>query len=342
MPFGQIVGQERAIRFLQASLLKGTVSHAYLFTGPDGVGKRLTAFGLAKAVNCLERNGDFCGQCDSCRRIEQRTHPDLFLIEPEAEGARLKIEQVRELQAAVGYRPYLARRAVCIIDQAERMTEAAANSMLKTLEEPPAAMLIVMVTASLERILPTIRSRCQVVRFSPLPKDDLERLIGEQLSIPADKVRLLVHLSGGSLGRARRIDLASLQDKRERIFGLLDSLSSEACVEVLFSQAKKLADEEDVDSLQQFLDLWLYWYYDLWKYQLTGDERGLINTDRMKEIIRQSQILSSHQIEENIRLIEETSAALQRNVNKQLALETMMLRLGGGQREKDSQVPGEG
>ncbi|MEW6381415.1 MAG: DNA polymerase III subunit delta' [bacterium] len=325
MSFSQIVGQDRAVRFLQVSLLKGAISHAYIFTGPDGVGKKLTAFGLAKAVNCLQRKGDYCGLCDSCRRIDKGIHPDLFLVEPD--GVTLKVEQFRDLQAAIRYRPYLARRKVCIIDQADRMSASAANSMLKTLEEPPADMLLILVTGSLDKILPTIRSRCRIVQFSPLPNHDLERLIAERMALPPDTARLVAHLAGGSLGKAQTLDVAGLQEKREEIFHLLESLGSSAGIEVLFSQAKKLADNKDPDSLQQLLDLWIYWYYDLWKYKITRDGDSLINNDRIENIHQQSRTLPIRQIEKNLHQIEETCAALQRNVNKQLALETMMMRL---------------
>ncbi|MEW5801349.1 MAG: DNA polymerase III subunit delta' [bacterium] len=325
MPFSQIIGQARAIRPLQNSLMKGAISHAYLFVGPDGVGKKLTAFGLAKAVNCLQTVGDFCGSCDACRRIEKGIHPDIFFIEPD--GVKLKIDQFRDLQASIRYRPYLARKKVCIIDQADRMTVPAANSILKTLEEPPADTMMVLVASSLDQILPTIRSRCRMVQFSPLSMGDLERLITEKMAISPDKARLLAILAGGSLGKALNLDLASLKEKREEIFHLMKHLGSPEGVEVLFDQAKKLAEGKNPEDLQQVLDLWIYWYYDLWKYQITGDGKKLINQDQMENIYQQSRMLPGCQIEKNIQLIEQTCAALQHNANKHLALETMMMGL---------------
>jgi len=325
MPFSQIVGQTSAIRSLRSSLRKGAISHAYLFFGPEGIGKKLTAFGLAKAVNCLQQVGDFCGSCDACRRIEKGIHPDFFFIEPD--GVNVKVDQLRDLQASIRYRPYLAKKKVCIIDQAERMNISSANSILKTLEEPPADTIIILVTSSLERILPTIRSRCRTVQFSPLLIRDLEHLIVEKMALPPDKARILAILADGSLGRAQSIDLATLQERREVIFDLMKHLGSSVDIEVLFNQAKKLADGKNPDDLYQFFDLWIYWYHDLWKYQISGDEKNLINTDQIETIRQQSRTLPTQQIEKNIRLIEETCAALQRNANKQLALEAMMMRL---------------
>ena len=325
MPFSEIVGQASAIRSLRSSLHKGAVSHAYLFFGPEGVGKKLTAFGLAKAVNCLQQVGDFCGSCDACRRIEKRIHPDFFFVEPD--GTTVKVDQLRDLQASIRYRPYLARKKVCIIDQAEKMSPSAANSILKTLEEPPPDTIIILVSSSHDQILPTIRSRCRTVQFSPLLTHDLERLIREKMALPPDKARLLSILSGGSPGRAQGIDLATLQEKRKEIFELMKSLGSSAAREVLFNQAKKLADGKNPDDLYQFLDLWIYWYHDLWKFQISGDEKNLINIDQIENIRQQSRALPGHKIEKNIQLIEETCTALQRNANKQLALEAMMMRL---------------
>ncbi len=325
MPFSEIVGQTSAIRSLQSSMRKGAISHAYLFFGPDGIGKKLTAFGLAKAVNCLQQVGDFCGSCDACRRIEKGIHPDFFFIEPD--GVNVKVDQLRDLQASIRYRPYLAKKKVCIIDQADRMNTSSANSILKTLEEPPADTIIILVTSSLEQILPTIRSRCRTVQFSPLAIHDLERLITQIMTTPPDKARVLAILAGGSIGRAQSLDLATVQERRERIFHLMENLGSSTGIEVLFHEAKKLADGKNSEDLHQFLDLWVYWYYDLWKYQISGDEKNLINSDQGENIRQQSRALPSWQIEENIQLIKETCTALQRNANKQLALEAMMMRL---------------
>jgi DNA polymerase-3 subunit delta' len=325
MPFSQIVGQDRAIRSLRSSLRKGAISHAYLFFGPEGIGKKLTAFGLAKAVNCLQQVEDFCGSCDACRRIEKGLHPDFFFVEPE--GVNVKVDQLRDLQSSIRYRPYLAKKKVCIIDQAERMTSSAANSILKTLEEPPLDTIIILVSSSLEQILPTIRSRCRTIQFSPLLIRDLERLITEKMALPPEKARVLAILAAGSIGRAQVLDLATLQEKREELFKLMKGLSSSSAIEVLFNQAKKLADGKNPDDLHQFLDLWVYWYHDLWKYQISGDEKNLINIDQIENIRQQSRKLPSHQIEKNIQLIEDTCTALQRNANKQLALEAMMMRL---------------
>ena len=143
-------------------------------------------------------------------------------------AARVKVDQLRDLQASIRYRPYLAKKKVCIIDQAERMNTSSANSILKTLEEPPADTIIILVSSSLDQILPTIRSRCRTVQFSPLLIRDLERLITEKMALPPDKARVLAILADGSIGRAQGIDLATLQERREGIFELMKNLGSSA------------------------------------------------------------------------------------------------------------------
>lgn len=202
MPFHDVIGQARAVLFLQRAVTTGRVAHAYLFTGPAGVGKRAAALALAQALNCQqvssfefrvpglksgicnlqqhsdtqhptpntqhpESPNDGCGECRACRNIANGQHPDVQMIEPD--GATVKIEQIRTLEADAALVPYEAQWKVFILNNAERMTEAAANALLKTLEEPARNTVFVLLTSTVAALLPTIVSRCQAVTFSPLP-----------------------------------------------------------------------------------------------------------------------------------------------------------------------------
>ena len=164
-----IRGQDRAIARLRAALAAGRVHHAYLFTGPPGAGKRATALALASALNCLRAPGEGCDDCDACARIAAGIHPDVVTLEREGAAQIVPIESVRnQVIARVGFPPHEAKVRVFLIDEASALQPAAANSLLKTLEEPPARTMFVLGTVAPDQLLPTIRSRCQRVAFGPV------------------------------------------------------------------------------------------------------------------------------------------------------------------------------
>jgi DNA polymerase-3 subunit delta' len=234
-PFDRIVGHERALGPLRRALAEGRLHPALLFHGPEGVGKRLAAFALAAALNCPEAPGEGCGACPSCRRVleghalrdlasagEKRApgrHADVLFYPPRRR--QILLEQIQDLCREAGFRPFEGRRRVFLVDPADRMNREAANALLKTLEEPPGSTCIVLITASPDGLPPTIRSRCQAVRFAPLPVDDLAALLARE-GRPAGEARRLARLASGSVGRAAGIDLAAHDALRERTLAALE------------------------------------------------------------------------------------------------------------------------
>lgn len=229
MTLDGILGQGRAVDLLRRSLATGRLAHAYVFNGPPGVGKRATALALASACLCAERPGEGCGTCPECRLVDALSHPDLFvedLARAQAERAttsQVSIEQVRRVRGHLALRPVRGPRKVAIVDDAERMTADAQNALLKTLEEPPGRTTLVLVATNAAVLLPTIRSRCQQVRFAPLEEAEIERLLVASGTEPAD-ARTAAPLAEGSLVRARELasgDLAErcrdLRDRLDRI-----------------------------------------------------------------------------------------------------------------------------
>ena len=150
------------------------IAGAYLFVGPTGVGKETVANHFAKSINCLELDEGACGTCISCRKTADGNHPDTQIVSPS--GAWIRIDQIRELQKRIVYRPYEGIRKVAILREAERMNLEAANCLLKTLEEPPAESVLILLTSNLDALIPTIRSRCQIIKFNPLRPDELGTL----------------------------------------------------------------------------------------------------------------------------------------------------------------------
>jgi len=228
MPFAEILGQERAVSRLRRAVAAGRLAQAYSFVGPEGVGKRLTALALAQTVNCTERGAEAeaCGACASCRKIAAGGHPDVTLVGPGDKSA-IGIEQVREMAARAGRRAYEGAVKVWIVDPAERMQEPAANAFLKTLEEPPGASLFLLLTSTPSALLPTIRSRCQEVRFDLLAPEALEEILARQ-GRPAESRPLAAALAGGSAARALALDPEEVQAAQERcldeVLGCLASI----------------------------------------------------------------------------------------------------------------------
>ena len=174
MSWDDIFGHERIKQLWQAHLRDGQVASAYLLVGPEGIGKRRLALEMAKAINCLEGDASACGRCPSCRLIARQSHPDVHLLEPQSASRQILIEPVQHVLGRLALRPYSGKAQVAIIDGADRLTEEAANCLLKALEEPPGHAMFLLVTSQLPHCLPTIVSRCQVLRCRPLPSAMVE------------------------------------------------------------------------------------------------------------------------------------------------------------------------
>lgn len=214
MPFSDLVGNKTLLALLARMVQTGRLPGSMLFTGRAGVGKFRAALTLAQALNCREGDGDACGQCGSCSRIERDQHPDVRVLRPEGKGGQLKADGVREVISEIPFRPFEGKRRVVIVSDAERMNPTTANTLLKTLEEPPPWATLVLVTSNSAAILPTILSRCQILRFSPLAPDELRTMLVERHGIETQRAVLLAAVSGGGLTRALELDSEPLTELR--------------------------------------------------------------------------------------------------------------------------------
>ncbi|MBI3600099.1 MAG: DNA polymerase III subunit delta' [Nitrospinae bacterium] len=341
MSFKDILGQDRAKRILTNSLLRGAVSHAYLFSGPEGVGKRLTAFTFAKALNCsplethgdkspLEthrdkpnREGDSCDRCLSCKKIHALNHPDLNFIEPDDES--IKIEAVRKLQSRISLKPYEGKKKVVIIAGAECMTDEAVNAFLKTLEEPPGETVIMLITANQHSLLPTVVSRCQIIKFNALAGDHIKEILIKDYRFNERDASILSSISKGRLGRAVTMDYKAVCKERDEALKLIIS-SAKGDMEYIFTDSKRLAKKED---LPDFLDIVADLLRDAAAMRGADTDDCIINKD-MKEKLREfSDGLHLPFIINMFDAVQKTKFLLKRNANQQLSIETMMLGMGG-------------
>ncbi len=322
MSFEQIIGHRRPIRLLQKAIVNDHLPHAYLFLGPEGIGKKITALSLAKALNCEERREDCCDRCLSCRKIEDGNHPDVSVISPD--GQFIRIEQIRQLQRSLSYRPYEGRKRVCIFDGADRMKAEGANALLKTLEEPPPETLLILLAPERNSLLPTISSRCQQMSFAPLPIDEMSEELTNRLSLEKREARTLAGLSQGSPGRAIEMFHHEIWQRRQKIIQNLIDLGSQG-VQGAFATAESLANFGE--DLPLVFPLMISWYRDLIIWNEQRDVDRLINQD-FSEIIKEKAVLMCRKsLVRRIEAINETSKVLSRNANRLLAMENLMLQL---------------
>jgi len=319
MPFSDVIGQDRAIAVLKRSISMGRVSHAYLFSGIEGCGKRKTALAFVQAVFC--GSDEACGVCSSCRKVASGQHPDLHILEPD--GAFIKIDQVRELQKELSYRPFEAPKKVCIIDGADKLNLSSGNALLKTLEEPPGEALMILIAPERSAVLQTILSRCQSLSFQPLPAELIEsRLVRDQF--PAEAARVAATLAGGSLRRGIEIATDGVLEGRGGFLERVIALNLKD-VTTLFAAAEEFA--ADKEGLPGLLELLLSFLRDVLIYRSTPD--ALANADLTRLIAREAERCPDERIMELIEQLIAMRRMLARNVNARLALEVFFMRFAG-------------
>lgn len=258
----QVEGHEWAERLLRGHLASGEVRHAYLLTGPVGVGRRTLALRFTQALNCLQppAPGEFCGQCRICRQTAAMQHSDLAVVQADREGGILKVEQIRDLQRSLSLLPYEARYRVSLLLRFQEANPNAQNALLKTLEEAPQRVILLLTADSSENLLPTIASRCEVLRLRPMALDRLQSQL-EARGIDRFDARLLAHLSGGRLGYALRLkDDPVRMDQRRSVLEDLVQLLSEPR-RARFAYAEQAS--RDKETLRETYGTWLSFWRDL-------------------------------------------------------------------------------
>jgi len=333
MALDNILGQDRPKQILEKALRSGRIPNSYLFYGQESVGKKFTAIEVCKALNCETLSPvDSCDKCPSCLKIEKRIHPDLFILEPKkssptAREAVLKIDEIRELQKKLLYLPYEGNTKVAIINNAECMNSQAANSFLKTLEEPPTKTLIILIASNPHQLLPTVVSRCQGIRFYPLPNEAIKKIICRHLETETgesqpEEIELRSRRSMGQVAHALEEDLLKTSQDREELIRLISIVSFKRMDQVfLWTKAKA----KQTERIQLILDELTRILRDAALIKIDPEARGVIN----KDLTEQLKILALQKTMPALlamcEIVQNTKVAIKSNANSQLALENMLI-----------------
>lgn len=318
-----VFGHDWAVEMLHGHVTQAALRHAYLITGPSGVGRRTLAIRLAQALSCPSPSapGVPCRACRACKQVEAGQNIDLMLVQAEHEGGTLKVEQVREVQKFLSLKPYQSAYKIVIFLRFQEANPNAANALLKTLEEAPSYGLLLLTADNAEQLLPTIVSRCEILRLRPVSVDAVESfLVARQ--IEPEKARLLAHLSDGRPGYALRLagDEKTLDFRAEKLDDLRNLLA--APLRERFAYAEKIA--KDKDALRRSLFLWLSWWRDV-LLRAAGAGTALTNIDRAAELEVVAAHLSLPVARKTTQALEEAIEKLEKNVNARLLVEVTLM-----------------
>lgn len=327
MSFKQIDGQKQAKNILQAGLRKNRVSHAYLFVGPSGTGKVQMAIQLAKALFCTENKDDACDICIECRKLEHGNHPRLVVIEPD--GASVKLEQIRQLQKQFSLKSDEHHQQVYIIKQADKMTHEAANSLLKFLEEPSHYGTAILITENGQAILPTIRSRTQIVSFIPLSSHQIEsRLIEE--GFPRMAAKTASHLVSGMEGARALLQLNGFAEWRNVVIQLAKECLNSSIANVSLTIQHKIIKAQLTEHIPEILDILLLWFKDMLRAQAGSPANELIFEDQADWMRQHAYLYKPSVIIDWMDKVLESKRQLRSHVSPQLVLEQMCIQIKGG------------
>lgn len=343
--FDELTGNERVKAALKRMLVSGRLPGALLFVGEEGIGKKRFALEVARALNCrTPKDNEACGVCSSCTRIvnlnyPQRDdadewtqiiwtdHPDVGLVV--APKRVLRVEQMRQIEKEANFRPFEGKARVFLIDEADKLNDASANALLKVLEEPPATSHLILITARPAMLLPTILSRCQMIRFSPLTPAEIETHLTKNKLADNKIARLRARAAGGSIGRALSGDLVTFTSQRKAMLKVLNALVLSQDRAQLLRAAEQLNEAQYKDEFEERLDVLETLIRDAWMLSLGVNSEQLVNEDLLDELREIAEKLDSSRAADWILQIEDLREALIVNVNRKVTTDSLFLVMAG-------------
>lgn len=366
MAWSNVIGQDRVKQILINAILNEKVAHAYLFYGPEGVGKDAMAIEFAKALNCERQKGEACDECKTCKGISEFSHPNVKLVfklplgknetkddsplekldESEIKiiqeqvklksqnpyhkitiprANSIKINSIREVKMEISHSTFIPGWRVVIVSEADAMTEQAANAFLKTLEEPTPKTVIILTTANKDRLLPTITSRCQLVRFSYLSDDEIAKALVERYGLSEARARLIARLANGSFGKAIELLDVTVEDKRIRPIDFLATIASGKIVKLLI-EIEKIVTDYERSEIENFLQVILTWFRDALMVKV-GMVDKIININMLERLKKFVANYGEFEYQKAISLVERAIEQVEKNVQLNLILINLSLEL---------------
>jgi len=343
--FSELVGNENVKHTLKHWLANGRVPNALLFAGEDGVGKQQFALELARSFICAEKtNGEPCGVCANCSRIDNFVIPEpddktkdqfkrVFFGGHSDVGKvitykrNILVDAIRDLEHHAHMTPFEANARFFIIDDADKMNDESSNALLKTLEEPPPTSYIFLITSRPDSLLPTIRSRSQMLRFAPVAKDDIELYLIDERAFSHDEARLAARLSRGSIGRAVSINVDKFCTAREKMLGVVTNAIETGDRAAMLRIAEEMNDAKNKDRFEENLDILQSLIHDVWSLSVSGDTARVVNTDVTDKLARLAEDARSANLSEWITAIDTMRENLAVNINRKIAADALFMEM---------------
>jgi len=346
--FSRLIGNNEAKDALRRLFTSERIPGSLLFTGEQGIGKKLFALEFAKALNCRNRQGvEACDECSSCKRLSRSTfppfgevdadkerliwseHADVAMARPYKNIIRVKV--MRELEREANFRPFEGAARVFIVEDAESMNDQASNALLKTLEEPSPTSYLILTTSNPTALLATIRSRCQVIKFAPIPADEIEKFLVAGGNVSTADAKLLARTAQGSMGRALAMDLVGYRERRDSMLVVLKALTVQSDGVQLLRSAELLAAAKDRNEFEQVLEALETLIRDAWTLALGRSHSAVINIDLLTELKEIAAEMKSRHAAAWLREIEELRGTLEVNINRRIASDALFMSMASAQ-----------
>ena len=323
--FSDVLGHEQTIAHMKSAIEANKVSHAYLLAGEKGSGKKMLAGIFARTLQCEAHGSEPCGKCHSCIQAESGNQPDIIYVTHEKPGS-ISVDDIRgQVNGDIQIKPYSSPYKIYIIDEAEKLTQQAQNALLKTIEEPPAYAIIMLLTANEGMLLPTIKSRCVTLTMKPVPLPLIRQYLMEELHVPDYQADVSVAFAQGNVGKAKQIataeDFTEMMDAAFRILRRGSDMEVYEMVDAL----KNLSEQKH--TIYEYLDLFLVWFRDVLLFKATKEMDSLVFKDEYNFIKERADKSSYEGLENIIKAIETAKARLQANVNFDLTMELLFLTI---------------
>ncbi len=345
--FDRLIGNDHIKEILRRMISKNRVPRSLLLAGLEGVGKRQFALELAKSFVCLNpQSGEACDKCTTCKRADVFTFPKPEDKKEEFEKVffsgnidvgtvipcrnNILVNSIRELEREANFRPYEAKARIFIIDDADKMNDAASNALLKTLEEPAPTTYLFLISSRPDSLLQTIRSRCQTIRFAPVDAKNIERFLLSTSKFSPDDAELVARLSAGSIGRALDFNLEKFRVQREAMLKVLQSVVGKPDHLSLLRTGEEMNDAKNKDDYDDYLEILQTLIHDLWSLQHGADEKTILNIDLKPQLKRLAETAENKRPGQWLTEIEILRETLAVNVNRKIATDALFMQMANG------------